>query len=129
MTAFVLNKIVPADVTETVARFMAALRDEGFGVLCSLDFSEIIASKTGRPLKGQVVGLGVCMPELARQALELDPAVAALLPCGAFVAEMPEGTSVGFLNPHAALSLTGNLMLESLGADAKVRLERVLAAL
>ena len=129
MTAFVLSKIVPTDVGEAVVRFTETLKDEGFGVLYSLDFSEIIASKTGHPLKGRVVGLGVCMPELARQALELDPAVAALLPCGAFVAETPEGTSVGFLDPHAALGLTGNIMLGSLGADVKVRLERALAAL
>ena len=129
MTAFVLNKIVPTDVETTVAHFTAALENEGFGVLYSLDFSEIIASKTGHPLKSRVVGLGVCMPELARQALELDPTVAALLPCGAFVAETPEGMSVGFLDPHAALGLTGDLMLESLGADARVRLERALAAL
>ena len=129
MTVFVLSKTVSADVETTVAHFTAALKDEGFGVLYALDFSEIIASKTCHPLKGRVVGLGVCMPELARQALELDPTVAALLPCGAFVAETPEGTSVGFLDPHAALSLTGNLLLQSLGTDARVRLERALAAL
>ena len=129
MTASVLNKTVSTDVETTVERFTAALKDEGFGVLYSLDFSEIIASKTGHPLKGRVVGLGVCMPELARQALELDLTVAALLPCGAFVAETPEGTSVGFLDPHAALSLTGDIMLGSLGADARERLDRALAAL
>lgn len=129
MTAFVLHTTVSGDVGATVERFTAALKDEGFGILYSLDFSEIIASKTGQRLPGQVIGLGVCMPDLARQALELDPTSAALLPCGAFVAEMPEGTSVGFLDPHAVLGLSGNSKLEPLGADARGRLERALSAL
>lgn len=129
MSTFVLNKIVLTNVQDTVKHFTAALKNEGFGVLYTLDFSEIIASKTGHPLKGRVVGLGVCMPELARQALELDPTVAALLPCGAFVAETPEGTSVGFLDPHAALSLTEDPMLGSLGAEALERLKHALAKL
>ena len=62
MSTFVLNKIVLTNVQDTVKHFTAALKDEGFGVLSTHDFSEIIASKTGHPFKGRVVGLGSACP-------------------------------------------------------------------
>ena len=46
-----------------------------------------------------MVGLGICTPYMARQALEIDPTVAALLPCGAVVVKTMVGSSVGFLDP------------------------------
>lgn len=129
MTGFIVKRSVSTNLEETLANFSNALSNEGFGVLYKLDFTEIIAGKTGHRLKDHIVGLGVCIPGLASQVLEVDATMAALLPCGAFVAETPEGTTVGFLDPQAALGLTNNSALEPLGAEVKARLERTLTAL
>ena len=96
-------------------------------MLYTLEFSDIIAEKTHHRLPNRVVGLGVCSPDLARQALELDPSIAALLPCGAFVIGTPAGTEVGFLDPALALGLTGNEALGPLGEQARTMFQRVLA--
>ncbi|MGY2896439.1 DUF302 domain-containing protein [Deinococcus sp. UYEF24] len=128
MTDFALKRTVTADVDAVLERLKTALMAEGLGVLYSLEFSDIIAEKTGHRLRGRVVGLGICSPDLARQALELDPDVAALLPCGAFVIGTPAGTKVGFLDPALVLGLTGNEALDPLGALARTMFQRVLAA-
>lgn len=127
MTDFALKRTVTADVDTVLERLKTALTAEGLGVLYTLEFSDIIAEKTGHRLRGRVVGLGVCSPDLARQALELDPDVAALLPCGAFVIESPAGAEVGFLDPALVLGLTGNEALGPLGAQARTMFQRVLA--
>ena len=128
MTDFALKRTVTADVDTVLERLKTALTAEGLGVLYTLEFSDIIAEKTGHHLPNRVVGLGVCSPDLARQALELDPSIAALLPCGAFVIESLVGTEVGFLDPAMALGLTGNEALGPLGTQAKTMFQRVLAA-
>lgn len=128
MIPFALKKTVTEPLEVALERFKLALTAEGFGLLYTLDFSQIIRDKTGQALPGRVVGLGVCAPGLALRALELDPSVAALLPCGAFALEVGEGTTLGFLDPDAALRLTGIEALEPLGRETKARLERALAA-
>ncbi len=127
MTDFALKRTVEADVDAVLERLKTALTAEGLGVLYTLEFSDIIAEKTGHQLPNRVVGLGVCSPDLARQALELDPSIAALLPCGAFVIDTQNGTEVGFLDPALALGLTGNEALGPLGDQARMMLQRVLA--
>lgn len=128
MPHFALKRTVAADVDAVLDRLRTALTAEGLGVLYTLEFSDIIAEKTGHHLRGRVVGLGVCSPDLARQALELDPDIAALLPCGAFVIESRTGTEVGFLDPALVLGLTGNEALVPLGAQARTMFQRVLAS-
>ena len=128
MTDFALKRTVTGDVDSVLERLKTALMAEGLGVLYTLEFSDIIAEKTGHHLPNRVVGLGVCSPDLARQALELDPSIAALLPCGAFVIETSAGTEVGFLDPALVLGLTGNDALGPLGAQARTMFQRVLAA-
>jgi uncharacterized protein (DUF302 family) len=128
MTDFAFKRTVVADVDAVLERLKTALSAEGLGVLYTLEFSDIIAEKTGHHLQSRVVGLGVCSPDLARQALELDPDIAALLPCGAFVIGSRTGTEVGFLDPALVLGLTGNEALGPLGDQARTMFQRVLAA-
>ena len=129
VTEFALKKTVTTDLETTLERFKMLLAAEGFGTLYSLDFSEIIRNKTELELPRHVIGFGVCNPKLAFQALSLDASVAALLPCGAFVAETATGAEAGFLDPFAALSLVGRPELAALGQDARERLERALKML
>lgn len=126
MNEFTMSRTLPLAFDASLAAFKAALTAQGFGVLYELDFSAIIAEKTGNPLPGRVVGLGVCDPRLARQALLAEPLVAALLPCGVFAIESQAGTTLGALDPGAAMALTGLGALESLGQETKARLQAAL---
>lgn len=126
MPEFTISRRVDGNFTQALNRFKTALSQEGFGVLYELDFSEIIRNKTGQALVGRVVGLGVCSPGMAHQALSIDPAIAALLPCGAYVSEDSQGVTVGLLDPDIVLGMAGRAELQPLGQDARVRLQRAL---
>jgi uncharacterized protein (DUF302 family) len=129
MTEFTLKKTVHSDLESTFERVKTLLAAEGFGTLYSLDFSDIIRAKTNLELPGRVIGFGVCNPSLAHQALSLETSLAAMLPCGAFIAETAEGTQVGFLDPVAVLKLADQPALEALGQEVRQRLKRALNAL
>lgn len=67
MTEFALKRTFEADVEAVLERLKNYLLSaEGLGVLYTLEFSDIIADKTGHQLAARVVGLGVCSPDLAR---------------------------------------------------------------
>jgi uncharacterized protein (DUF302 family) len=124
MQEFTISKAIDAPFDAALERLKAAVTAEGFGILYNIDFSDIIANKTGQPLPGRVVGLGVCDPKSARRALSVSTAVAALLPCAAYVAEENGATRVGVLDPQAALGIAALPELEPLGRDTRERLER-----
>ena len=68
-----------ATVEDTESAIRAALQAEGFAVLTEIDVAATLRAKLGverAPLKI----LGACNPTFAQQALEIDPAVALLLP-------------------------------------------------
>jgi hypothetical protein len=52
-----------------------------------------------------------------------------LLPCNVIVAERPEGTRVGIVNPQSMVEFTSNPALTEVSREADERLRRVLDAL
>lgn len=113
---------------ETIERVTAALKDEGFGVLTTIDVRSTLKEKLGVDTKNYVI-LGACNPQLAHTALEKEHEIGLLLPCNVIVYD-DEGTiHVSALDPEAAMQLTGNADVGPIARDAKQRLERVIARL
>jgi uncharacterized protein (DUF302 family) len=74
--------------------------------------------------------LGACRPPLAYEALQVDPSIAALLPCNVVVRSVDERTSVvEAFDPAAMMGLADNGALDAVAADARQRLTAALAAL
>jgi len=108
-----------------------ALKQEGFGVLTRIDVRATLQEKMGKEFRPYVI-LGACNPPLAYCALENDPRVGLLLPCNVVVDERSDGVWVSIVNPEVLLAvgpLAQNAPLCSVAAEARVRLERVAAAL
>jgi uncharacterized protein (DUF302 family) len=106
----------------------AALKDEGFGVLTSIDVRETMRTKLDVDFPQYTI-LGACNPPLAYRALSARPEVGLLLPCNVIVYAQGEQTVVGIIDPLSMIGLIQDPALESIADEARRRLARVLDAL
>ena len=113
---------------EAIGKVTGALKAEGFGVLTTIDVQATLKEKIGAETAPYVI-LGACNPTLAHQALEREPEIGLLLPCNVVVRQTANGTVVEIADPQAMLGLAGGGKLDDLAAEARTRLERVVAAL
>jgi uncharacterized protein (DUF302 family) len=113
---------------ETLAAAQDALKQEGFGILTSIDVKETLEQKLGLDMERYVI-LGACNPPLAHRALETEREVGLLLPCNVVVREVDGKTRVEIADPRAMLGIVGNPALDDLAREARTRLEHALRAL
>lgn len=124
--AFAIPVTMPFE--KAVTRVTDILKDEGFGVLTSIDVKATFQEKLGVDFRKYAI-LGVCNPTLAHQALSADPEAGLLLPCTVTVEETgPEESLVRIANPEAMLQ-AGHFaeggVIRSVAAQARGRLNRV----
>jgi uncharacterized protein (DUF302 family) len=128
MTGFTLATTLARPYDEAVAAVRTALGDQGFGILTEIDLKATLKAKLDVDVPPQVI-LGACRPQLAHRALEIDPSIAAVLPCNVVVRSLGEHTTVvEALDPAAMTQLAGDALVE-IAAEARRRLCAALAAL
>jgi uncharacterized protein (DUF302 family) len=114
------------DVAEE--RVRGALQDEGFGILTEIDVAATLKKKLDVDMEAYKI-LGACNPPLAKEALDKDRNVGALLPCNVVVRAHPDGgTEVIAADPAAMLAVAG-ADLSNVASEARSRIERVLKSL
>jgi uncharacterized protein (DUF302 family) len=126
-TGYGIGTDVEMPFDEAVEKVTAALKDEGFGVLTTIDVQKTLKDKldVDRP---RYVILGACNPHFAHQALETEPDIG-LLPCNVVVYEQDGRTRVAAMDPEAALRLTDNPDIEPIAREVRQRIERVIEQL
>ena len=107
-----------------VRRTTELLKEEGFGVLTSIDVQRTLEEKLGAGFRRYVI-LGACNPRLAQRALQVELNIGLLLPCNVAVYEDQSGSVVAFMDPAAALGFVGNEALGPIAEEARARLLRV----
>lgn len=130
MADYTLSETVPRPYDETVEAVRARLGEAGFGVLTEIDLKSTLKAKLDVDVAPQVI-LGACRPQLAHQALQADPSIAALLPCNVVVRAVDDtSTIVEAFDPGAMMSLAdASDTLREVAADARRRLTSALTAL
>lgn len=115
-----------------IEKVTAALKDEGFGVLTSIDVKNTFKQKLDVEFRKYAI-LGACNPTLAHRSLSQEPAVGLLLPCNVIVYEEEGGneprTVVSIVDPVAMLEVANSPALMPVAQEAQARLRRVAAAL
>jgi uncharacterized protein (DUF302 family) len=133
MTQYTLETTVQRPNDETVEALRADLSAAGFGILTEIDLKTTLKAKLDVDVASQVI-LGACRPDLAHQALQTEPSIAALLPCNVVVRAVDETTTVAEASdPDAMMSLAvhdqAGETLRTVATDARRRLTAALAAL
>jgi uncharacterized protein (DUF302 family) len=122
-----VNLNVPYE--QALERTKAALQQEGFGVLTSIDVQHTLKEKLNREFRKYVI-LGACNPALADRALHAELEIGLLLPCNVVVYERePHAASVAAMAPLPAMGIVGNAELRDVAKEADARLRRALHSL
>lgn len=129
MSNYVFSVTAHTSFDDTVQAATAALQQEGFGVLSSIDVAATLKAKLGIAQRPYLI-LGACNPHYAHQALLADADIGALLPCNVVVREEEDGrVRVVFMDPAAVLGLVQHSEVDKLGREVREKLQRVAKAL
>ena len=108
---------------EAIAKTEAALKIEGFGVLCQIDIQAKLKEKLGVDFPRYVI-LGACNPPVAYQSLQHEINLGLLLPCNVVVYEQSGEVRVGAVDVVKLLSVVGNAALEVMARQVNEKLRR-----
>jgi uncharacterized protein (DUF302 family) len=125
------SKTVNIPYEEAVEKARAALKEEGFGVLCEIDIKEKLKEKLGVDFRKYVI-LGACNPALAYKTLQEEISIGLLLPCNVIVYEADEAgkSVVAAIDAKMMLSVVGeNSTLDAVATEVNEKLHRVVAGL
>ena len=123
MAAYAITRELDASFDDTVARITAALADQGFGVLTTIDVRNTLKKKLDLDVDPHVI-LGACNPQLASRGLKIEPDLGVLLPCNVVVRTLGQSTHIAAMEPFAALQLADNPELEPLATEARERIQK-----
>ena len=114
---------------EAVEAVRAALDEQGFGIISEIDLAATLKKKLDVDVPAQVI-LGACRPQLAHEAIQAEPSIAAVLPCNVVVRSTGESTTVvEAFDPDSMTGLADSDALGSVAEDAGRRLRAALEAL
>jgi uncharacterized protein (DUF302 family) len=114
-----------------VDRTVEALKQEGFGVLTTIDVKQTLKQKLDKDFRKYTI-LGACNPPLAYRALQTELEVGLLLPCNVVVYEADTAgrSVVSAIAPLVALGMVSEkASLQDVAREADERLRRALKAL
>jgi len=121
------SKTVDLPYDRTVEKVTTELKNEGFGVLTTIDVKDTFKKKLDVDCSKYVI-LGACNPAFAYQSLQAEEELGMLLPCNVIVYEKDGKTNVSAFDPTVMNKLTENSRVDTIAQQVKEKLQRVLAA-
>ena len=86
--SYTINRTISGASFDAVdQRTRKALADKGFGVLTEIDVSATMKKKLGVDMLPYII-LGACNPDMAYQAISMEPRVGAMLPCNVILRQV-----------------------------------------
>ncbi|MFO7546716.1 MAG: DUF302 domain-containing protein [Trueperaceae bacterium] len=127
-----MTTVVAGEIDAVQARVVAALKEQGFGILSEIDVQATLQTKIGAAIEPYRI-LGACNPHLAHRALEADRSIGLLLPCNVVLRQAEPGSiEVSFVDPEmmfASAPASARAKVPDLPAEARERLSNALEAL
>lgn len=120
-----ITKVVSESFETVVSRTRDALKNNGFGIITEVDIKNTMKEKLGIDYKPFLI-LGACNPNLAHEALQIDPAIGLFMPCNIMVRELEGKIEVSAINPNEMATPIGNNSLVPIMNKAYDGLKKVI---
>jgi uncharacterized protein (DUF302 family) len=127
--SYTINRVIEnADFTEVDERTRQALADRGFGVLTEIDVRATMKKKLDKDMSAYLI-LGACNPEMAWEAIGVEPRIGAMLPCNVILRETAEGVEVSAVDPVSSMAAVGNKQLQEIAGKVRDLLSKVVSSI
>ncbi|WP_306048316.1 DUF302 domain-containing protein [Oceaniradius stylonematis] len=126
--SYTMPRLIADGDFETVdAKVRDALADKGFGILTEIDVKATMKKKIGKEMPSYRI-LGACNPEMAWEAIAIEPRVGAMLPCNVVIRQTRDGVEVSAVDPVASMKAIDNEDLVRVAGEVRQLLSEVVAA-
>lgn len=126
-TRYGLRTPVALPFESALEKTTAALKEQGFGVLTTIEIDKALQEKLGVSFRRYTI-LGACNPPLAHKALSTELEIGLLLPCNVVVYEDGDASVVAAMAPLPTIGMIGNPQLQDVAREADARLRKALEA-
>ncbi|MBQ0746522.1 MAG: DUF302 domain-containing protein [Marinobacter sp.] len=127
--SYTINRVIEnADFAKVDERTRRALADRGFGVLTEIDVKATMKKKLDKDMSAYLI-LGACNPNMAWEAIGVEPRVGAMLPCNVILRETTEGVEVSAVDPVLSMTAIGNEQLKEIAGEVRDMLSEVVNAI
>jgi len=113
-----------ADFEEIDSRTRSALAAHGFGVLTEIDVKATMKKKLDVNMDSYRI-LGACNPQMAHQAIGMEPRIGAMLPCNVILRAVEGGVQVSAVDPVASMQAIDNDALHTVAGQVREMLSAV----
>ncbi|TNF90253.1 MAG: DUF302 domain-containing protein [Gammaproteobacteria bacterium] len=123
--SYTIDRVIDnADFEEVDNRTRAALANHGFGVLTEIDVKATMKKKIDVDMEPYRI-LGACNPNMAHQAIGMEPKIGAMLPCNVILREVEGGVEVSAIDPLESMQAIDNEALKSVAGQVRDMLTEV----
>jgi len=131
MTKYGMSSTVTGTFEDVKGKVVAALKDQGFGILTEIDVQKVFKEKLGVDFEPYLI-MGACNPGFAHQALSADRSIGLLLPCNVVLRQNGNQVDVNIQDPEVMFSVVEigpHSDLARVPQEAKQRLQTALKSL
>lgn len=121
-----LSRQSPFAFNETIEKVTVVLREEGFGIITSIDMKDTLKKKINVDFRNYTI-LGACNPGFAHEALLEEDKVGVFLPCNVVIQQHDNcEVEVSIIDPEEMVRPTNNLNLKIFATRIKHSMQQVL---
>ena len=126
---YTIDRLITGATFDAVdARTRAALAASGFGVLTEIDVAATMKKKIDVDMPAYRI-LGACNPQMAYEAIGMEPRVGTMLPCNVILRAVDGGVEVSAIDPVASMQAIDNKGLHAVAGQVRDLLARAVAAI
>ena len=124
--SYTIDRLIDnTDFEEVDSRTRAALATHGFGVLTEIDVQATMKKKLDIEMPAYRI-LGACNPQMAHQAIGMEPKIGAMLPCNVILRAVDGGVEVSAVDPVASMQAIDNDELHVVAGEVRDMLSTVI---